>query len=97
LPRSVGHAHEHADAPHALALLRARRERPSDCTLRDFDPAMTELGPTMIYKAWQEGWGPRFYLNGVSRRITHEARLEWQRQREQAAREAASREGGEAA
>jgi hypothetical protein len=52
----------------------------------------------MIYKAWQEGWGPRFYLNGVSRRITHAARLEWQRQREeQAAREAATREGGEAA
>jgi hypothetical protein len=24
----VGHSHQHADAPHALALLRARRERP---------------------------------------------------------------------
>jgi hypothetical protein len=56
------------------------------------------ISRSMIYKAWQEGWGPRFYLNGVSRRITHAARLEWQRQREEhAAREAATREGGEAA
>jgi hypothetical protein len=30
--RSVGHAHEHPDAPHPLRLLRARRERPSSYT-----------------------------------------------------------------
>jgi hypothetical protein len=32
--------------------------------------------------AWAEGWGPDFYRVGVTRRITHRARLEWQRQRE---------------
>ena len=58
--------------------------------------ARTErISRSMLYKAWQEGWGPRFYLNGTCRRITHEARLEWQRQREAAAREMAAREGGE--
>jgi hypothetical protein len=58
--------------------------------------AAERMSRSMIYKAWQKDWGPRFYLNGVSRGITHEARLEWQRQREQAAREAATPEGGEA-
>jgi hypothetical protein len=59
-----------------------------------FEPSYTvdefctaeRMSRSMLYKAWQEGWGPRFYLNGVSKRITHEARLEWQRQREAAAR-----------
>jgi hypothetical protein len=55
--------------------------------------AAERMSRSMIYKAWQEGWGPRFYLNGVSRRITHEARLEWQRQREQAARVGAHHHG----
>jgi hypothetical protein len=39
----------------------------------------------MLYKAWAEGWGPKFYKVGVTRRITHRARLEWQREREAAA------------
>jgi hypothetical protein len=55
------------------------------------------MSRSMLYKAWAEGWGPRFYLNGICRRITHEARLEWQRQREAAAREAVAHKGGEAA
>src|SRR5215472_17346484 len=29
--RTVGDGHKHADAPHPLALLRARRERPRRC------------------------------------------------------------------
>ena len=28
---SGGHVHQHADAPHPLGLLRARRERPCSC------------------------------------------------------------------
>jgi ribosomal protein L16/L10AE len=43
----------------------------------------------MVYRAWNEGWGPAYYWVGVTRRITQAARLEWQRQREAAAREAA--------
>jgi hypothetical protein len=31
-----------------------------------------------LYKLWKEGRGTKFYWNGVSRRITHRARLEWQ-------------------
>ena len=40
------------------------------------------MSRAMLYKAWAEGWGPDFYWVGVTRRITHRARLEWQRQRE---------------
>jgi len=40
------------------------------------------MSRSMLYKAWTEGWGPDFYRVGVTRRITHRARLEWQRQRE---------------
>ena len=36
----------------------------------------------MLYRAWSEGWGPKFYRVGVTRRITSRARLEWQRERE---------------
>jgi hypothetical protein len=45
----------------------------------------------MLYKAWAEGWGPNFYWVGVTRRITHRARLEWQRQREAEAAAAAGK------
>jgi hypothetical protein len=44
----------------------------------------------MLYKAWSQGWGPKFHWIGVTRRITHRARLEWQHEREAAA--AAERE-----
>jgi hypothetical protein len=40
---------------------------------------------TALYKAWREGTGPRFYLNGQHKRITHQARLDWQQARERAA------------
>jgi hypothetical protein len=42
--------------------------------------------------AWTEGCGPDFYWVGVTRRITHRARHEWQRQRE--AEAAAEGNGG---
>ena len=35
-----------------------------------------------LYAMWKQGKGPRFYMNGRCRRITHQARLEWQHQRE---------------
>jgi hypothetical protein len=41
----------------------------------------------MLYRAWAEGWGPKFYWVGASRRITHCSRLEWQREREAEAAE----------
>jgi hypothetical protein len=54
------------------------------------DPSLTvdqfcraeNISRSMLYRAWTEGWGPKFYRVGVTRRITHRARLEWQRERE---------------
>ena len=51
-----------------------------------------KISRSMLYRAWTEGWGPKFYWVGVTRRITSRARLEWQRDREAAA--AAAAEGG---
>ncbi len=39
----------------------------------------------MLYKLWSEGKGPHYYLVGTVRRISHEARIEWQRDRKPAA------------
>ncbi len=50
-------------------------------TIREFCRA-EKISRSMLYRAWTEGWGPRFYRIGVTRRITHRARLEWQRERE---------------
>jgi hypothetical protein len=44
--------------------------------------AAERMSRSMLYKAWAEGWGPDFYRVGVTRRITHRARLAWQRERE---------------
>ncbi len=54
------------------------------------DPSLTinefcaaeKISRSMLYRAWSEGWGPKFYRVGVTRRITYHARLEWQRERE---------------
>ena len=48
-----------------------------------------QLSRSMLYKLWSQGQGPRFYMVGTVRQISHEARLEWQRQME-----AASNDGG---
>jgi len=50
--------------------------------------AAERMSRSMLYRAWAEGWGPKFYRVGVTRRITHRARLEWQAQCEAAAGEA---------
>jgi hypothetical protein len=56
------------------------------------------ISRSMLYEFWKEGCGPRFYLNGNTRRIPHQARLKWQKERMAAARkqerEAVVREGG---
>jgi hypothetical protein len=41
---------------------------------------------SQLYKEWKLGIGPRFYLKGDKRIITHKARLDYQHERE-AARE----------
>jgi hypothetical protein len=50
-----------------------------------------KISRSMLYRAWSEGWGPKFYRVGVTRRITHRARMEWQQEREAVA--AAAMEG----
>lgn len=37
---------------------------------------------TQLYKDWKAGRGPRFYWNGVQRRISREAAADYQRQQE---------------
>jgi hypothetical protein len=50
-------------------------------TIAEFCQA-EKISRSMLYRAWSEGWGPKFYRLGVTRRITYRARLEWQRERE---------------
>jgi hypothetical protein len=57
-------------------------------TINEFCQA-EKISRSMLYRAWSEGWGPKYYRVGVTRRITHRARLEWQREREAAAAEEA--------
>jgi hypothetical protein len=40
------------------------------------------ISKVSLYSMWKQGKGPRYYLNGRCRRITHQARLDWQRERE---------------
>jgi hypothetical protein len=35
------------------------------------------LSRGMLYKLWDQGKGPRFFYIGNSRRISHQARVEW--------------------
>jgi hypothetical protein len=69
----------------------ARRPNPVDdptYTVKTFCTA-EHMSRSMLYRAWSEGWGPEFYWVGNTRRITQRARLDWQKQREAAAREVA--------
>jgi hypothetical protein len=36
-----------------------------------------------LYDFWKRGKGPRYYMNGKRRIITHAARTDWQREMEQ--------------
>jgi hypothetical protein len=40
------------------------------------------ISRAMLYLLWKRGQGPRYYQIGNRRRISYEARLEWQRERE---------------
>jgi hypothetical protein len=44
--------------------------------------AAERISRTQLYKEWIAGRGPRFYLVGSHRRISHESRVEWRRRRE---------------
>jgi hypothetical protein len=59
-------------------------------TVKEFCAA-ERISRTTLYKAWAEGWGPDFYRVGATRRITHRARIAWQRAREA---EVATRDNG---
>jgi hypothetical protein len=62
----------------------------ADASANPFDASLTikefckaeKISRSMLYRAWSEGWGPKFYWVGVTRRITCRARLEWQHERE---------------
>jgi hypothetical protein len=45
------------------------------------------ISRAMLYKLWRLGQGPRFYMLGNVRRISHQARIEWQAAMEAAAKD----------
>jgi hypothetical protein len=57
-------------------------------TVNEFCSA-ERMSRSMLYKMWAAGIGPDYYLVGSTRRITHHARIEFQRRREAAAKSAA--------
>jgi hypothetical protein len=57
-------------------------------TVNEFASA-ERMSRGMVYKMWKAGCGPDYYWVGNTRRITHSARLAFQRQREAAAKQAA--------
>jgi hypothetical protein len=40
------------------------------------------MSRSMVYKLWGQGKGPCFYMIGNVRRITHQARIDWQQARQ---------------
>lgn len=44
--------------------------------------AAERISRAMLYKLWAEDKGPRWFCIGSHRRISHEARIEWRRERE---------------
>lgn len=46
--------------------------------------AAERISRGMLYKLWGQGKGPRFYMVGSVRRISHTARVEWHQQLEAA-------------
>jgi hypothetical protein len=43
---------------------------------------LERMSKSKLYEDWEAGRGPRYYWNGKTRRISHEARVEWRRRRE---------------
>ena len=50
-------------------------------TINEFCAA-EKVSRAQLYEDWKNDRGPRFFYNGKSRRIPHEAHVEWRRQRE---------------
>jgi hypothetical protein len=50
----------------------------------------TKMSRTKLYQLWRDGLGPRYYHIGRCKRITHSARLEWEREMEARAQELAA-------
>jgi excisionase family DNA binding protein len=48
---------------------------------------LENIARSTLYKLWREGRGPRFHQVGKVRRITEEARREWQQKLEPATSE----------
>jgi hypothetical protein len=44
--------------------------------------AAERISRVALYELWKLGQGPRYWQNGRRRIITHNARLDWQRERE---------------
>ena len=44
--------------------------------------AAEKVSRSKLYLLWAEGKGPRWFNIGTNRRISHEARQEWRRERE---------------
>ena len=44
--------------------------------------AAERISRVALYEFWKQGKGPRYYMNGRCRRITHAGRMEWQREME---------------
>jgi hypothetical protein len=43
---------------------------------------LERISRSALYNLWKQGKGPRYYLNGTSRRITGQARRDFHRERE---------------
>jgi hypothetical protein len=50
-------------------------------TVEEFSEA-ERMSRSMLYKLWSQDKGPKFYWVGSHRRISHQARIEWQQARE---------------
>jgi hypothetical protein len=50
-------------------------------TIAEFCEA-ERMSRSALYNLWKQGKGPRYYLNGTSRRITGQARRDFHRERE---------------
>jgi hypothetical protein len=71
-----------------------KHDEPHSARLTDPSYAIDELcraehiSRSMLYKLWEQGKGPRFFYIGNSRRISHEARIEWRQRLEAEAEKA---------
>jgi hypothetical protein len=63
----------------------------STYTIADFCEA-ERISRAMLYKLWSQGQGPRYYMLGSVRRISHQARMDWHQELEA---EASSNGGAE--